>query len=65
MSTLIDFGNFSNWPIACFRQQSKEGLAKTAGSITENLMSIAKMMESQVQQSQNNTEVLGTYFYMY
>ncbi|XP_028391396.1 vesicle transport protein SEC20-like [Dendronephthya gigantea] len=42
------------------RQQSKEGLAKTAGGITENLMSIAKMMESQVQQSRNNTEVLMT-----
>ena len=45
-----------------FRQQSKEGLAKTAGNITENLMSIAKMMESQVQQSRNNTEVLSKYF---
>ncbi|CAB4037437.1 vesicle transport SEC20, partial [Paramuricea clavata] len=42
------------------RQQSKEGLAKSASSITENLMSIAKMMESQVQQSRNNTEVLMT-----
>jgi hypothetical protein len=44
-----------------FRQQSKEGLAKSASSITENLMSIAKMMESQVQQSRNNTEVLSKY----
>jgi hypothetical protein len=42
-----------------FRQQSKEGLAKSASNITENLMSIAKMMESQVQQSRNNTEVLS------
>ena len=45
-----------------FRQQSKEGLANAAGNITENLMSIAKMMESQVQQSRNNTEVLSKYF---
>ncbi|XP_046851708.1 vesicle transport protein SEC20-like [Xenia sp. Carnegie-2017] len=40
------------------RQQSKEGLARTASNITENLMSISKMMEHQVQQSRNNTEAL-------
>lgn len=41
------------------RQQSKEGLARTASNITENLMSISKMMEHQVQQSRNNTEALS------
>lgn len=49
--------NFSLSDIA--RKQSKEGLAKTAGNITDSLMSIAKMMESQVQQSENNTESLS------
>lgn len=44
------------------RKQSKEGLAKTAGNITENLMSIAKMMENGVQQSGSNNELLSKFY---
>ena len=42
-----------------FRNFNKENLAKTASNITQDLMSIAKMMESQVKQSEADMQTLG------
>lgn len=38
---------------------TKEGLAQTASDITENLMSISRMMAQQVQQSEETVTSLG------
>lgn len=42
------------------RNMTKESLAQTAGSITENLMSISRMMAQQVQQSEDTATTLAT-----
>jgi len=42
-----------------FRTFSKENLAKTASNITQDLMSIARMMEGQVKQSEADMQILG------
>ena len=42
-----------------FRNFNKENLAKTASNITQDLMSIARMMESQVKQSEGDMQTLG------
>lgn len=41
------------------RKMTKEGLAQTASDITENLMSISRMMAQQVQQSEDTVTSLG------
>ncbi|KAJ0050077.1 hypothetical protein NL108_011839, partial [Boleophthalmus pectinirostris] len=40
------------------RKMTKEGLAQTTSSITENLMSISRMMAQQVQQSEETVSTL-------
>ncbi|XP_012725566.2 vesicle transport protein SEC20 isoform X3 [Fundulus heteroclitus] len=42
------------------RKMTKEGLARNAGDITENLMSISRMMAQQVQQSEDTVTTLAT-----
>ena len=42
-----------------FRTFNKENLAKTASNITQDLMSIARMMDSQVKQSEADMQILG------
>ncbi|XP_015750521.1 PREDICTED: vesicle transport protein SEC20-like, partial [Acropora digitifera] len=42
------------------RNFSKENLAKTASNITQDLMSIARMMESQVKQSEEDMQMLAS-----
>lgn len=42
------------------RKMTKEGLAQTASDITENLMSISRMMAQQVQQSEETVTSLAT-----
>lgn len=42
------------------RKMTKESLAQTTGSITENLMSISRMMAQQVQQSEETVTTLAT-----
>uniref|UniRef100_A0A8C6UQZ7 BCL2 interacting protein 1a n=1 Tax=Neogobius melanostomus TaxID=47308 RepID=A0A8C6UQZ7_9GOBI len=42
------------------RKLTKEGLAQTTSSITENLMSISRMMAQQVQQSEETVTTLAT-----
>lgn len=42
------------------RKMTKEGLAQTASDITENLMSISRMMAQQVQQSEETITTLAT-----
>ncbi|XP_037531883.1 vesicle transport protein SEC20 isoform X2 [Nematolebias whitei] len=42
------------------RKAPKEGLAQTTSSITENLMSISRMMSQQVQQSEDTITTLAT-----
>ncbi|KAI3351917.1 hypothetical protein L3Q82_020745 [Scortum barcoo] len=42
------------------RKMTKEGLAQTASDITENLMSISRMMAQQVQQSEDTMTTLAT-----
>lgn len=43
------------------RKMTKEGLAQTTSDITENLMSISRMMAQQVQQSEESMTSLGTW----
>lgn len=44
----------------CFgRKMTKECLAQTSSDITENLMSISRMMAQQVQQSEETVTSLG------
>lgn len=50
------------WYCICyfqFRNFNKENLAKTASNITQDLRSIARMMESQVKQSEADMHELG------
>uniref|UniRef100_A0A3P9Q4E9 BCL2 interacting protein 1 n=1 Tax=Poecilia reticulata TaxID=8081 RepID=A0A3P9Q4E9_POERE len=42
------------------RKMTKEGLAQSASDITENLMSISRMMAQQVQQSEDSITTLAT-----
>ncbi|XP_037636849.1 vesicle transport protein SEC20 isoform X2 [Sebastes umbrosus] len=42
------------------RKMTKEGLAQTTSDITENLMSISRMMSQQVQQSEDTMTTLAT-----
>ena len=42
-----------------FRTFNKENLAKTASNITQDLMSIARMMDGQVKQSEADMQILG------
>ncbi|XP_034037194.1 vesicle transport protein SEC20-like [Thalassophryne amazonica] len=42
------------------RKMTKEGMSQTASSITENLMSISRMMAQQVQQSEETMTTLAT-----
>ncbi|XP_072252146.1 vesicle transport protein SEC20-like [Leuresthes tenuis] len=42
------------------RKMTKEGLAQTTSDITENLMSISRMMAQQVQQSEDTITTLAT-----
>ncbi|XP_063045673.1 vesicle transport protein SEC20 [Engraulis encrasicolus] len=42
------------------RKMTKEGLAQTSSDITESLMSISRMMASQVQQSEETINTLAT-----
>ncbi|XP_041846786.1 vesicle transport protein SEC20-like [Melanotaenia boesemani] len=42
------------------RKMTKEGLAQTTSGITENLMSISRMMAQQVQQSEDTITTLAT-----
>ena len=42
-----------------FRTFNKENLAKTARNITQDLMSIARMMDGQVKQSEADMQILG------
>ncbi|CAG5992191.1 vesicle transport protein SEC20-like [Menidia menidia] len=42
------------------RKMTKEGLAQTSSNITENLMSISRMMAQQVQQSEDTITTLAT-----
>ncbi|CAL1613978.1 unnamed protein product [Knipowitschia caucasica] len=42
------------------RKLTKEGMAQTTSSITENLMSISRMMAQQVQQSEETVTTLAT-----
>lgn len=42
------------------RKMTKEGMAQTTSSITENLMSISRMMAQQVQQSEETVTTLAT-----
>ncbi|XP_030001808.1 vesicle transport protein SEC20 isoform X1 [Sphaeramia orbicularis] len=42
------------------RKMTKEGLAQTTSTITENLMSISRMMAQQVQQSEDTVTSLAT-----
>lgn len=44
-----------------FRTFNKENLAKTASNITQDLMSIARMMEGQVKQSEADMQILGVF----
>ena len=42
-----------------FRTFNKENLAKTASNITQDLMSIARMMDGRVKQSEADMQILG------
>ena len=44
-----------------FRTFNKENLAKTSSNITQDLMSIARMMEGQVKQSEADMQILGVF----
>lgn len=46
-------------PLPPCRKMTKESLAQTASDITENLMSISRMMAQQVQQSEETVTSLG------
>ena len=43
------------------RTFNKENLAKTSSNITQDLMSIARMMEGQVKQSEADMQILGVF----
>ena len=44
-----------------YRTFNKENLAKTSSNITQDLMSIARMMEGQVKQSEADMQILGVF----
>lgn len=50
---------FSQNSSLLFRTFNKENLAKTTSNITQDLMSIARMMEGQVKQSEADMQILG------
>jgi len=47
------------WCYVCRSQTGKEALAKSAKSITENMMSITRMMATQVKSSEETVNTLG------
>lgn len=46
-------------PLWTLRKTTKESLAQTSSTITENLMGISRMMAQQVQQSEEAMQTLG------